>query len=102
MLKEMTQEEVKKLIESTKGKFFGIRFVKRSDGTVRTMLCRTGVRAFVKGSIGKGKSYEPADKNLITVWDPHAYAPKGDAGYRNIPIENVKSITFAGVSRLFT
>ncbi len=101
-LSKLSQEEVKALIKSTKGKFFGVRFTKRSDGTLRTMLCRTGVHQFVKGAAGKGLQYKPKEKNLVTVWDKHAYAEKGDTGYRMIPVENVKSITFSGVTRLFT
>lgn len=101
-LSELSQEEVKLLIKSTNGGFFGLRFIKRSDGKMRTMLCRTGVYRFRKGAAGKGLPYDPKEKNLVTVWDKHAYAVNGDSGYRQIPVENVKSITFNGVSRLFT
>jgi hypothetical protein len=66
------------------GKIASVTFVKRSDGTERKMLCRTGVR---KGLTGRGPNYDPESKNLLTVFDMEKKA------YRTIPAENVVEIT---------
>lgn len=95
MLKELAtpdKERVRKLIESTHGKFFRVIFTKRTTGELRTMNCRTGVSKFTKG---KGKKYEPEDKDLICVWVPAEWVPKGDTGYRSINLRTVCTVHFA-------
>jgi len=96
MLKELStkdKDSVRKLIESFGGKFFRVIFTKRTTGELRTMDCRTGVSKFVKG---KGKKYEPKDKDLICVWAPANWDPEnGDAGYRSINLRTVCEIHFA-------
>lgn len=104
MLKELSTKDknrVRKLIESTKGKFFRVIFTKRTNGELREMDCRTGVAKFVKGKEGKGKMYEPQDKDLICVWDLRAYEPNGDTGYRSINLRTVKEVHFAGQVHTF-
>lgn len=51
------------------GTFFSAKNVKK-DGSVRTWLCRLGVR---KGDRGGELPYVAADHNLITVWDKFAF-----------------------------
>ena len=59
-----TKEE--QLINNTSdGKIFSATFVKK-DGTLRTMNCRRGVS---KGVSGKGMSFDPLSKGLLTVFD---------------------------------
>jgi len=53
-------------INQSKGRFFTVEFKKRTDGTNRLMLCRTGV---TKGVTGSGLRFNPVDKGLKTVWD---------------------------------
>jgi hypothetical protein len=48
------------------GRIFTVEFIKRTTGELRTMVCRRGVR---KGLTGKGMSYDPLSKALLTVWD---------------------------------
>lgn len=96
MLKELstkTKDNVRKLIESTRGRFFRVIFTKRTTGELRTMDCRIGVHKFEKG---KGMSFDPKDKDLICVWDLKAYRPNGDTGYRSINLRTVKEVRFAG------
>jgi len=96
MLKELstpTKEKVRKVIESTKGKFFRVVFTKRTNGELRTMDCRTGVKVFTKG---EGMKFDPKDKDLIPVWDLRAWEPNGDTGYRFVNLRTVKEIHFAG------
>jgi len=84
----MSRADVETLIDGTKGKVFGVSFVKK-DGTVRRMTARTGVYRYVKGTgAGYGKG---AIKPLRTVFD----MTKG--AYRTIPTDRVLEIRFGGV-----
>jgi hypothetical protein len=53
------------------GRFFKVVFTKRTDGSRREMLCRTGVSKYLKGG---AQAYEPDAKNLIFVWDAERFA----------------------------
>ena len=53
-------------INQSKGRFFTVEFIKRTNGENRIMLCRTGVR---RGVTGFGLKFNPVDKGLKTVWD---------------------------------
>lgn len=48
------------------GRIFTVEFIKRTDGKLRRMTCRRGVR---KGVKGVGMSYDPLSKGLLTVYD---------------------------------
>lgn len=61
------------------GKFFTVRFVKRTDGTIRTMNCR--VRPPVEN--GPGMPYDPSQHELLVVWEISKRA------WRQIPADNV-------------
>lgn len=74
----MDVSALKKLVGD--GKIFSCRFIKRSDGTVRRMVARTGVKI---GVTGKGSAYDPEAKGLLTVYDMEK------RGFRTIPSENV-------------
>ncbi len=63
-----------------RNQIFSVTFIKRTDGTERKMVCRTGVR---KGVTGGGAAYDPESKNLLTVFDMEKRA------FRTIPCENV-------------
>jgi len=71
------------------GKFFGVTFEKRTTGEIRDMSCRFGVKNNLKG---KGKTYDPAKLNLVCVWDMQK------KGYRNIPLEGIRSIRLGGTN----
>ena len=77
---------MKELIESTKGKFFTVTFVKK-DGTIRTMTARTGVR---KGTNGKGLKFNPSERNLKVVWSCDAET------FRMINLDTILGIKFKG------
>jgi len=49
------------------GRIFSATFVKK-DGTIRVMNCRRGVS---KGVTGEGLKFNPADKQLLGVFDMH-------------------------------
>ena len=79
--------KVMKTIDATRGRFFSVRFVKRTTGETRRMVARTGVRKYVTGA---GMSYDPRERGLVVVWAADRQQ------YRMIPAENVVSITFRG------
>lgn len=73
---------LQKEIDKTNGKFFSAVFQK-SDGTIRKMLCRTGVR---KGVSGKGLKYNARERGNVIVWDVHKN------GHRTIPLRRLIDI----------
>jgi len=77
---------MKDLIESTKGKFFTVTFVKK-DGTIRTMTARTGV---IKGVTGQGLKFNPSERNLKVVWSCDAET------FRMINLDTILGIKFNG------
>lgn len=79
------QEFVDRARES--GHIFAVEFVKRTDGTIREMLCRTGV---TKGTHGGSMGYDPADHGLLSVYDMQ----KG--GFRSVPVENILHLSMDG------
>jgi hypothetical protein len=106
---EMTLEQ---FLENTKGgQLFTVDFVKRTakpgEPSLRTMNCRRGVK---KGVKGVGQSYDPASKNLLTVFDMQKMDPKApyNAGksveemekgaFRNINLDALVALRMAGKS----
>jgi hypothetical protein len=77
-------EELEKLTRD--GKFFSIRFVKRTDGSIRNMLARRGVKSVGGGSL----NFSPADHNLLQVFDMKKQA------FRLVPAENVIQLRTKG------
>ena len=71
------------------GHIFSVHFVKRTNGEVRHMLCRTGVTKYLKGG---GKSYDAASKSLLTVYDVQKQ------GYRSVPLEAIIQIDHHGTT----
>lgn len=74
------------LILESHGRFLTVRFVKK-DGTIRTMLCRTGVKKYLKG----GHSTLNPDEYL-TVFDVNI------KDYRAVARERILSVTIGQVS----
>lgn len=71
---------IKTLIDSTKGKFFVINFVK-SNGEVRKMLTRTGISKGVKGT-----GLPNTKENILRAYDLSI------GQWRSINLETVQSI----------
>ena len=74
----MELSKLKSLVSD--GLIFSVTFIKRSDGRERKMLARMGVK---KGVTGRGSSYDPESKNLLTVFDMQKQA------FRTVPVENI-------------
>lgn len=90
----MTVTEAVTWICNQASKIFTVRFVKRTDGTVREMTCRLGVM-IRKGLADGERAYEPDQKNLIWVYD-FKCAQKGEAARRSIPIEGLQAVKIDG------
>lgn len=69
----MDVQAIRKFLDSTKGKIFGVTFIKK-DGSIREMQCRTNVTRDLKGGVA-GHAHIP---ELYTVYDMKAQ------GYRSI------------------
>ena len=79
----ISKAEAIKMIKDTKGKFFTVTFIKRTDGSVRVMNARLGVKAYLKGGV---LPYDPASKNLLTVYD------MGRRKYRHINLDTISKL----------
>ena len=75
------------LIKGSRGRVFGVQFIKRSTGEVRKMSARTGVSKYVTG---EGLKFSPSKKNLIAVFDMNKQ------GYRMINLEGLTSLRING------
>lgn len=84
----LAKDVLKFIMEESRGRFFSIRFIKRTDGTVREMLCRYGVQSHKRGG---ESAYDFKEHKLVCVFDVHKN------GYRSIPIEGMLDITINGV-----
>lgn len=76
-------QKVVKFIHNTHGKLFSVKFIKRSTGEERTMLCRTEVKKYLKGG---ERAYDPKEHGLIFVFDMTKKA------YRSIPQEGIYEV----------
>ena len=86
-MKTVSRNVVVDAIKATNGQMFTVVFKKRSDGTIRRMNCRLGVKKYLKG----GKSTTQG-ANVLTVFD----VTKG--GYRSIPIEGIIQVRCNGTT----
>lgn len=77
------------IIKGTKGKFFTAEFIK-SNGEYRVMTCRTGVKKGVSGTPLDFYTSKKGKRNVV-VWDTAKYS------FRTIPVDRLKSVTFAGL-----
>ena len=95
---KISKATARELIASTrtKGTVFGVTFIKRTTGETRKMNCRLDVKKYL---VGGELSYNPADYDLIPVWDVNlAKAEGGREGYRMINCTGILSLTVSGES----
>lgn len=83
------KEIFESIIKGTKGKFFTAEFIK-SNGEYRVMTCRTGVKKGVSGTPLDFYTSKKGKRNVV-VWDTAKYS------FRTIPVDRLKSVTFAGL-----
>jgi hypothetical protein len=65
IMETITRNKAIELVNSSKGKFFTITFVKK-DNTERRMTARIGVKIGVNG---QGMKYNPSDYGMKSVYD---------------------------------
>lgn len=82
---QINTQKALKLIRQTKGKVFTAVFTKK-DGSVRKINCRLGVSKKLNGT---GLPYNPADHNLLTVFDMK------EKDYRMINLETLAVLQIA-------
>jgi hypothetical protein len=82
----ITQEEAKRLIKATNGKFFTVTFIKK-DGTERVMNARLGVKVYLRGG---QLAYDAESKGLVPVYDVKT------GGYRMV---NINTITHLKIGK---
>jgi len=86
--------------EVKNGQFFSVRFTKRSNGEIRDMTARFGVKKGVSGVGRKGWKEGDTAKNygLLSVYDVNKITAEGDTkgAFRMIPIENIISLKVNG------
>jgi hypothetical protein len=68
---------------------FSCRFIKRTTGEERLMVCRLGVAPKTSND-SNSRDYNPINKGLLTVWDVQKKA------YRTISLDSIISIKIAG------
>lgn len=100
---EMTLQQF--IDHTADGRIFTVDFVKRGDGSIRTMSARRGVS---KGVKGVGQSYDPKAHNLLTVYDMQKMDPKAPhnqgksedemqkGAFRNINLEALVALRMGG------
>lgn len=76
-----TVNQMRQILDSTKGKVFSVTFVKK-DGSVRDMVCRTEVSKGTHGGVA-GHAHK---EELYTVYDMQAQ------GFRCVNLSTVKRI----------
>lgn len=90
---ESTQLVRDKIYEAgANGRFFSVDFVRRTDGNVRHMTCRLGVKKYITG---RELAFDPGVKDLVNVWD------SVKRGYRFISLEGVIQIKGRGRTMYF-
>lgn len=72
---------IKEAIKAKAGKFFSVKFQKK-DGTLRTMLCRTGVKKYLNPNAKKVRQSTEVQK----VFDVHKRQ------YRSFRFDSVRKI----------
>lgn len=86
-MNRINRDEAVRFIRQTDGKFFSVRFTKRTTGEPRHMTARLGVKKHLAGG---EPAYNFDNKGLIPVYDIHA------PGYRSIPIEGITAVMIRG------
>ena len=87
-MKDKVKKVLKVLQDNNKtGNIYSVSFQKRTDGSIRKMICRGKV---VKGLRGGTLKFNPLERDLVQVYDMRK------KGYILVPCENVISIKAKG------
>ena len=89
---EISQSAAIEVLNGIGSSIFSVKFIKRTDGSIRWMTARKGVKRNLKGV---GHSYSPKEKNLLCVFDMNKDNPAGKRGaYRMINLDTIQEIHF--------
>ena len=88
-MESISLEEAVIKIKESEGKIFSVVFEKRTTGEFRKLVGRLGVHKDVNGV---GLRYDPATKQLMTVYDMQ------NRGWRMINIEGLTQLQTQGAS----
>lgn len=86
-MKRASKEAIAELVRNTDGRFFTVTFKKRTDGEIRTMTARLGVKKHLKGG---EKAFSDKEKGLITCFEMVT------GGYRSFGVDAVICATIDG------
>jgi len=70
------------------GKWFGVTMEKKTDGKLRRMCARGGVKA---GVTGAGRKFNPADHRVLGIWD------RAKKDFRFINLDGIKEVRVLGI-----
>lgn len=99
---QITTKEAASMIRNSGGKLFSVTFEKRNKpGVIRRLTGRVGVRKDVKGV---GQKFNPADHNLLTVYEFVTDPERDERGrvrcmatqWRSVGIERIRSLKIKG------
>jgi len=91
-MKTIDRDTAKQYIYKTNGQIFSAVFIKK-NGEKRKMVCRRNVRKYVTG---KGLSYNPEKRGLVTVYDMQKCKTDPKRAYRNINLETLEQLKIKG------
>ena len=90
----ISRDEAVQKIRESNGTIFSVTFRKRTTNELRTMRCRTNVRAEVPGA---GMKYDREEKKLLGAYLMAGDENRTDAkNWRSIPEEGIQSLKIGG------
>jgi hypothetical protein len=92
---------IRQFVEAVRAQntIFGVTFIKKGDGSLRTMNARMHVTKGVKGVLAPGqRREEDARNNVLTVYDMNVVESTGSTkgAFRRINLEQLKSCSLSG------
>ena len=73
--------------QSSKGRVFSVKVIKRTTGEIRDMQCRFDVKSYLKGG---DSAYNPDDHGLMCVFDMQLL------NYRSINLNGIMEMSLGG------
>jgi len=88
--KKVTLRQAQNLCRKRKaeGKWFGVSVIKKTDGVLRRMCARGGVKA---GVTGVGLKFDPATKRVLGIWD------RAKKDFRFINLDGIVEVRTKGI-----
>lgn len=83
---KISAQEAYNLIQEHRGKFFTV-VVRKKDGTLRKMNCRTDVKKYLQGG---QLAYDPSKVLNVPVYDNDA------KGYRTVKCSSIQTMSLSG------